>query len=36
MPVTFLRKFISAETFEAVGVLDVDGDGVPDIVTGGY
>ncbi len=36
MPVKFLRKFISAETFEAVGIFDVDGDGVPDIVTGGY
>ena len=36
MPVKFLRKFISAETFEAVGVFDVDGDGVPDIVTGGF
>ena len=36
MPVKFTRKFISAETFEAVGVFDVDGDGVPDIVTGGF
>ena len=36
MPVKFLRKFIAAETFEAVGVFDVDGDGVPDIVTGGF
>jgi hypothetical protein len=36
MPVKFLHKFIAAETFEAVGVFDVDGDGVPDIVTGGF
>jgi hypothetical protein len=36
MPLRFTRKFISAETFEAVGVFDVDGDGVPDIVTAGY
>jgi len=36
MPIKFLRKFIAAETFEAVGVFDVDGDGVPDIVTGGF
>lgn len=36
MPVKFIRKFISSETFEAVGVFDVDGDGVMDIVTGGF
>lgn len=36
MTVKFRRQFISAETFEAVGVFDVDGDGVPDIVTGGF
>ena len=36
MPVRFSRSFISAEAFEAAGVFDVDGDGVPDIVTGGF
>lgn len=36
MPVKWTKRFISAETFEAAGVFDVDGDGVPDIVTGGF
>lgn len=36
MPVKWRKTVISSETFEAVAVFDVDNDGVPDIVTGGY
>lgn len=36
MPVKFTRKQISTETFESVGVFDVDGDGKPDIVSGEF
>jgi hypothetical protein len=36
MPLKFHKVQISAETFEAAGVFDVDGDGVPDIVSGGF
>lgn len=36
MPLRFKRVQISSETFEAAAVFDVDGDGVLDIVTGGF
>jgi hypothetical protein len=36
VPITFRKVMISAEAFEAAGVFDVDGDGVPDIVSGGF
>jgi len=36
MPLRFRRQFIAAETFEAAAVFDVDGDGIPDIVSGGF
>lgn len=36
MPVKFRKQVISSETFEAAAAFDVDGDGVLDIVTGGY
>ena len=36
MPVRFRKQFISAETFEAAAVFDVDNDGVLDIVSGGF
>jgi hypothetical protein len=36
MPVKWTKRLISSETFEAAGVFDVDGDGVPDIVAGGF
>jgi hypothetical protein len=36
MAIHFRRQFISAETFEAAGVWDVDGDGRLDIVSGGF
>lgn len=36
MPVKFRKVQVAAETFEAAGVFDVDGDGVPDIVSGGF
>lgn len=36
MPVKWRKVVVSSETFEAVGVFDVDNDGVLDIVTGGY
>ena len=36
MPVKWKKTWISDETFESAGVCDVDGDGVPDIVSGGF
>ncbi len=36
MPLKFTRVNISSETFETAGVFDVDGDGVLDIVSGGF
>jgi len=36
MPVKFRKVQISSETFESAGVFDVDGDGVLDIVSGGF
>ena len=36
MPVRFTRRAISMETFEAAGVFDVNGDGIPDIVSGEF
>jgi len=36
MPLHFRKQFISEERFESAGVLDVDGDGHLDIVSGGY
>ncbi len=36
MPVKWRKTWIADETFEAAGVFDVNGDGVPDIVSGGF
>ena len=36
MPLTWKRMWVSDETFESAGVMDVNNDGVPDIVAGGY
>ncbi len=36
MPVRFTRQAIASEAFEAAGVVDVDGDGVLDIVSGSF
>ncbi len=36
MPLKWRKVWISDETFESAGVFDVDGDGVLDIVSGGY
>ncbi len=35
-PVHFKMQRVSAETYESVGVFDVDGDEKPDIVSGGF
>lgn len=34
--VTFTPYFVAAESFESVGVIDVDGDGRPDLVSGDF
>ena len=36
MPIKWTKKLIAAENFESAGVFDVDGDGVLDIVSGGF
>lgn len=36
MPLKFRKVLIAAETFESAAVWDVDGDGVPDIVSGSF
>jgi hypothetical protein len=36
MPLRFRKQVISATGYEAAGVADVDGDGVPDLVCGGF
>jgi len=36
MPVRFRKVTLSEEGYESAGVFDVDGDGVPDIVCGGF
>ena len=36
MPVKWRKVVVSSEVFESAGVFDVDGDGVLDIVSGGY
>jgi len=36
MPVKFRKELIASENFESAGVFDVDGDGVLDIVSGGF
>ncbi|MBA4387122.1 MAG: hypothetical protein C0404_04015 [Verrucomicrobia bacterium] len=36
MPLKWKRQWISDETFESAGVFDVNNDGVPDIVSGGF
>lgn len=36
MPLRWKKKWISDETFESVGVFDVNNDGIPDIVSGAY
>jgi hypothetical protein len=35
-PLKFTRQFVAAESFEAVGVFDVNGDNKPDIVSGSF
>lgn len=35
-PVQFSKKKISSETYESVGVFDVNGDGQPDLVSGAF
>lgn len=35
-PVTFTPHFVASESFESVGVIDVDGDGKPDLVSGDF
>ena len=34
MPLKWKRVWVSDESFESAGVFDVNGDGVPDIVSG--
>jgi len=36
MPLKFRKELIAAESFESAAVIDVDGDGVPDIVSGSF
>ncbi len=36
MPLKWRRVWISDETYESAGVFDVNGDGVPDIVSGAF
>ncbi len=36
MPLKWRKVWVSDETFESAGVFDVNGDGIPDIVCGGY
>ncbi len=36
MPLKFTARLIAAENFESAAVFDVDGDGIPDIVSGGF
>ena len=36
MPLKWKKVWISDETFESAGVFDVNDDGVPDIISGGY
>ncbi|MDP6778155.1 MAG: VCBS repeat-containing protein [Candidatus Latescibacteria bacterium] len=36
MPLKWQKQWISDETYESAGVFDVDGDGVPDIVSGAF
>ena len=36
MPLKWRKQWIAGETFESAGVFDVDGDGVPDIVSGAF
>ncbi len=36
MPVKFRKTLICGERYESAGVFDVDGDGIPDIVSGAY
>ena len=36
MPLKWKKQWIADETFESAGAFDVDGDGVPDIVSGAF
>lgn len=36
MPVQWTKRWISDETYESAGVWDVNGDGIPDIVSGAF
>ena len=36
MPVKWRRAWIADESYESAGVFDVDGDGIPDIVSGAF
>jgi hypothetical protein len=35
-PIKFRKQFIAAESFESVGVFDVNGDKIPDLVSGSF
>lgn len=36
MPLKWKKQWIADECYESAGVFDVDGDGIPDIVSGGF
>ena len=36
MPLKWKKVWVSDETFESAGIIDVDNDGIPDIVSGGF
>lgn len=36
MPVQFTKRILSSETYESAGIFDVNGNGIPDIVSGKY
>jgi len=36
MPITWKKQWIADDTYESAGVFDVNGDGIPDIVSGAF